>query len=120
MPTMDNVLQHPEASLPRHPGLSIATLASPPDALEFHLVDALSDTWVADVTVTSIENGSIVFHCPGEFRIKAASITFEGPDGLNPPLPALPESARKIVTIRTSPSARSITTARIFGTRQLP
>lgn len=102
MPTMDNVLQHPEARLPQHPGLSIATLASPPDALEFRLQDALDDTRVAEVTVTSKVNGSIVVHCPSEFRIKAASITFEGPDGLNPPLPALPESARKITDLYPS------------------
>jgi type VI secretion system secreted protein VgrG len=40
----------------------------------------------------TIENGSVVFHCPGEFRIKAASFTFEGPAGLNPPLPVMPRA----------------------------
>jgi type VI secretion system secreted protein VgrG len=40
----------------------------------------------------TIENGNVVFHCPGEFRIKAASFTFEGPAGLNTPLPVMPKS----------------------------
>jgi len=40
----------------------------------------------------TIENGSVVFHCLGEFRIKAASFTFEGPAGLNPPLPVMPRA----------------------------
>jgi type VI secretion system secreted protein VgrG len=40
----------------------------------------------------TIENGNVVFHCPGEFRIKAASFTFEGPAGLNLPLPVMPKS----------------------------
>jgi type VI secretion system secreted protein VgrG len=37
-----------------------------------------------------------VFDCPGEFRIMAASFTFEGPASLNPPLPALPKSDLKL------------------------
>jgi type VI secretion system secreted protein VgrG len=44
----------------------------------------------------TIENGNIVFYCPGEFRIKAASFTFEGPASLSPPLPALPKSSLKL------------------------
>jgi type VI secretion system secreted protein VgrG len=44
----------------------------------------------------TIENGSVVFDCPGEFRIRAASFTFEGPASLNPPLPALPKSDLKL------------------------
>lgn len=39
-----------------------------------------------------IENGSVEIICPGDFRIKAASFTFEGPANLNPALPALPKS----------------------------
>jgi type VI secretion system secreted protein VgrG len=38
----------------------------------------------------------VVFHCPGEFRIKAASFTFEGPASLNPPLPVMPKSKLKL------------------------
>ncbi len=41
----------------------------------------------------TIESGNVVFHCPGEFRIKAASFTFEGPASLNLPLPALPKGS---------------------------
>ena len=44
----------------------------------------------------TIENGNVVFHCPGEFRIKAASFTFEGPAGLNTPLPVMPKSKLKL------------------------
>ncbi len=40
----------------------------------------------------TIENGSVVFHCPGEFRIKAASFTFEGPQNAAALLPMLPQS----------------------------
>ncbi len=40
----------------------------------------------------TIENGSVVFHCPGEFRIKAASFTFEGPQNADALLPMLPQS----------------------------
>ena len=43
-----------------------------------------------------IENGSMTFHCPGAFVIKAASFTFEGPEGVAVPLPLLPKSGLKI------------------------
>ncbi|GAB5100912.1 type VI secretion system Vgr family protein [Caballeronia sp. HLA56] len=43
-----------------------------------------------------IENGSIELVCPGDFKIKAASFTFEGPQSLNPPLPNLPKSDFKL------------------------
>jgi type VI secretion system secreted protein VgrG len=39
-----------------------------------------------------IENGTVEIICPGDFRIKAASFTFEGPANLNPGLPSLPKS----------------------------
>lgn len=40
----------------------------------------------------SIENGNVVFNCPGEFRIRAASFTFEGPGHTSISLPQLPVS----------------------------
>jgi type VI secretion system secreted protein VgrG len=43
-----------------------------------------------------IENGSIELVCPGDFKIKAGSFTFEGPQSLNPPLPSLPKSDFKL------------------------
>uniref|UniRef100_UPI0004722788 DUF2345 domain-containing protein n=1 Tax=Burkholderia sp. WSM2230 TaxID=944435 RepID=UPI0004722788 len=50
----------------------------------------------------TIENGNVVFHCPGEFRIKAARFVFEGPESMNPPLPALPKSALKLADLYPS------------------
>ena len=44
----------------------------------------------------TIENGSVVFDCPGEFRIRAASFTFEGPANVPTPLPVLPKSDLKM------------------------
>jgi type VI secretion system secreted protein VgrG len=41
----------------------------------------------------TVENGNIVFHCPGEFRIKATSFIYEGPQSMNPILPAMPKSS---------------------------
>ncbi|APR35848.1 type VI secretion system Vgr family protein [Paraburkholderia sp. SOS3] len=41
----------------------------------------------------TIENGNIVFHCPGEFRIKAASFVYEGPQSMNLPLRQMPKSS---------------------------
>ncbi|KWI57941.1 hypothetical protein WT72_12630 [Burkholderia pseudomultivorans] len=38
----------------------------------------------------TIENGSVVFTCPGEFRIRATSFTFEGPGNTALTLPQLP------------------------------
>lgn len=43
-----------------------------------------------------IENGDMTFHCPGAFTIKAASFSFQGPDGTPTPLPSLPKSSLKI------------------------
>ncbi|MBC8639729.1 type VI secretion system tip protein VgrG [Caballeronia sp. EK] len=43
-----------------------------------------------------IENGSVEVICPGDFKIKAGSFTFEGPQNLNPTLPNLPKSELKI------------------------
>ncbi|SAK64293.1 Rhs element Vgr protein [Caballeronia catudaia] len=42
-----------------------------------------------------IENGSIELVCPGDFRIKAGSFTFEGPQHADSLLPKLPESEFK-------------------------
>ncbi|WP_250518691.1 contractile injection system protein, VgrG/Pvc8 family [Caballeronia sp. ATUFL_M1_KS5A] len=39
-----------------------------------------------------IENGSVEVICPGDFRIKAGSFTFEGPENADKPLPGLPAS----------------------------
>ena len=44
----------------------------------------------------TIENGDVVFHCPGEFRIKAASFTFEGPANFENALPHLPQGELKV------------------------
>jgi type VI secretion system secreted protein VgrG len=38
-----------------------------------------------------IENGSVEVICPGDFKIKAGSFTFEGPQNADTPLPMLPE-----------------------------
>ncbi|MFC4521891.1 type VI secretion system Vgr family protein [Cupriavidus pinatubonensis] len=46
-------------------------------------------------TVT-LENGSVVIKCPGDFRIEAASFTFVGPGGETLSLPSLPKSDVKI------------------------
>lgn len=55
MQTIHDVLQHPSARLTQHLGLSIATLASPLDVLEFRLEEGFNETYVADITVTSID-----------------------------------------------------------------
>ncbi|KIG07890.1 type VI secretion system tip protein VgrG, partial [Caballeronia concitans] len=39
-----------------------------------------------------IENGSVEVICPGDFKIKAGSFTFEGPENADLPLPMLPAS----------------------------
>ena len=36
--------------------------------------------------------GNVVFECPGEFRIRAASFKFEGPGNTSISLPQLPVS----------------------------
>ncbi|MGZ2747636.1 hypothetical protein [Burkholderia stagnalis] len=40
----------------------------------------------------TIENDNVVFNCLGEFHIRAASSTFEGPDNTSVDLPQLPVS----------------------------
>ncbi|CAI8982341.1 hypothetical protein EMIT0158MI4_40568 [Burkholderia ambifaria] len=40
----------------------------------------------------TIENGNVVFECPGEFRIRVASFKFEGPGTTSISLPQLPVS----------------------------
>ncbi|MFC0691734.1 type VI secretion system tip protein VgrG [Paraburkholderia humisilvae] len=71
-----------------------------------HLASAREDVLVAGkkkIALTSggasitIENGNVEIRCPGEFRIKAASFTFEGPQSDDTPLPSLPQSELKPV-----------------------
>ena len=57
------------------------------------LVDAKTKAMMASGGASmTIENGNVVFNCPGEFRIKAASFTFEGPGNTAVSLPQLPVS----------------------------
>lgn len=57
------------------------------------LVNAKTKAMVASGGASmTIENGSVVFNCPGEFRIKAASFKFEGPGHTSVDLPQLPVS----------------------------
>lgn len=42
------------------------------------------------------DNHGATFHCPGVFKVKAASFTFEGPDGQTYALPTLPTSRLQI------------------------
>ncbi len=57
------------------------------------LVNAKTRAMVASSGASmTIENGSVVFNCPGEFRIKAASFVFEGPADTSVALPQLPLS----------------------------
>ncbi|MDR0243581.1 MAG: type VI secretion system tip protein VgrG [Burkholderia sp.] len=57
------------------------------------LVNAKTKAMVASGGASmTIENGNVVFNCPGEFRIKAASFTFEGPGHTSVDLPQLPVS----------------------------
>ena len=57
------------------------------------LVNAKTRAMVASGGASmTIENGSVVFNCPGEFRIRAASFTFEGPRHTSVNLPQLPVS----------------------------
>lgn len=43
-----------------------------------------------------IEGGNMTFHCPGAFKIKAASFAFVGPGSVPTSLPSLPKSSLKI------------------------
>jgi type VI secretion system secreted protein VgrG len=45
----------------------------------------------------TIENGSVEISCSGDFRVKAASFVFEGPNIVATPLPILPTSDLEIV-----------------------
>ncbi|KVN40831.1 type IV secretion protein Rhs [Burkholderia territorii] len=57
------------------------------------LVNAKTKAMVASGGASmTIENGSVVFNCPGEFRIRAASFAFEGPGYTSVNLPQLPVS----------------------------
>ena len=57
------------------------------------LVNAKTRAMVASGGASmTIENGSVVFNCPGEFRIRAASFKFEGPGHTSVELPQLPVS----------------------------
>lgn len=42
------------------------------------------------------DNHSATFHCAGAFKVKAASFTFEGPDGQNHELPSLPKTGLQV------------------------
>ncbi|WP_454765716.1 type VI secretion system Vgr family protein [Cupriavidus campinensis] len=48
------------------------------------------------------DNHSATFFCSGAFNVKAASFTFEGPDGKSYPLPGLPMSSLQIEDPYTS------------------
>ncbi|RQS08716.1 hypothetical protein DIE07_18005 [Burkholderia sp. Bp9002] len=57
------------------------------------LVNAKTRAMVASDGVSmTIENANVVFNYPGEFRIKVASLTFEGPGNTSVDLPQLPVS----------------------------
>ncbi|KQR78470.1 type IV secretion protein Rhs [Burkholderia sp. Leaf177] len=45
-----------------------------------------------------LANGGVVITCPGDFKIKAASFTFEGPQTFEAPMPKLPDSTLKLST----------------------
>jgi type VI secretion system secreted protein VgrG len=47
-------------------------------------------------------NGSVEVICSGDFKIKAASLTFEGPPNLSSGLPALPKSVLELADQYTS------------------
>ncbi|MFL9920606.1 type VI secretion system tip protein VgrG [Paraburkholderia fungorum] len=68
---------------------------------QLHIASANEDVLIAGhskAVMTSggacikIENGSVEIICPGDFRIKAASFRFEGPQGFDTPMPVLPQS----------------------------
>ncbi|HDR9001130.1 TPA: type VI secretion system tip protein VgrG [Burkholderia vietnamiensis] len=57
------------------------------------LVNAKTSAMVASGGASmTVENGNVVFNCPGEFRIRAATFTFEGPGHTSVDLPQLPVS----------------------------
>ncbi|HDR8935531.1 type VI secretion system Vgr family protein [Burkholderia vietnamiensis] len=57
------------------------------------LVNAKTRAMVASGGASmTVENGNVVFNCPGEFRIRAATFTFEGPGHTSVDLPQLPVS----------------------------
>ncbi|MGQ7933541.1 type VI secretion system Vgr family protein [Paraburkholderia sp. D1E] len=68
---------------------------------QLHIASANEDVLIAGrskAVVTSggacikIENGNVEIICPGDFRIKAASFRFEGPQSFGTPTPVLPQS----------------------------
>ncbi|CAE6736190.1 hypothetical protein R70006_02351 [Paraburkholderia domus] len=75
---------------------------------QLHVASASEDVLVSGKTkavmasggaALTIENGSVVFHCQGEFRIKAASFTFEGPANVENALPNLPQSELTVTNL---------------------
>ncbi|GLC95631.1 type IV secretion protein Rhs [Cupriavidus sp. TA19] len=48
------------------------------------------------------DNHSATFHCSGAFKVKAASFTFEGPDGKDFALPTLPNSQLQLSNLYPS------------------
>ncbi|WP_429324123.1 type VI secretion system Vgr family protein [Paraburkholderia sp. GAS348] len=65
MRTINDVLQHPGARLTQHLRLSIATFDPRLDVLEFRLEEAFNETYVADLTVTSVEKSIDGASCVG-------------------------------------------------------
>jgi type VI secretion system secreted protein VgrG len=65
MLTIKDVLQHPSARLTQHFSLSIATLASPLEVLQFRLNEGFNETYVADITVTSVDKAIDGAACVG-------------------------------------------------------
>jgi hypothetical protein len=52
--------------------------------------------WIWMIGTPNVEGGNMTFHCPGAFKIKAASFTFVGRDNVPTELPFLPKSSLKI------------------------
>ena len=65
MGTIKDVLQHPSARLTQHLRLSIGTINSPLDVLEFRLEQELSETHCADITLTSTDQAIDGAACVG-------------------------------------------------------
>ncbi|GAB3629585.1 Actin cross-linking toxin VgrG1 [Pandoraea terrae] len=65
MQTLQDVLQYPSARLTQHLRLSIGTLDTPIDVLSFRLEEGFNETYVADITVTSINKAIDAAACVG-------------------------------------------------------
>ena len=65
MGTIKDVLQHPSARLTQHLRLSIGTVDSPLDVLEFRLAQAFNQTYIADITLTSTDKAIDGAACVG-------------------------------------------------------